>query len=273
MKGWRPQRPEPARARVEGSTDGPLFAEGGEQEAESDRDAERDKVERDKAPEPELVPLAQEAAAPAERERGEDSRITDAKRAWKAGDAVKAVKLYRNVLLERPRDVPVRLQLGRLYEARGEHALALEQFEAARDSLPDDVGVMVEHANALAQVGRYDAAERELRRALRLEPAKPEVHASLGIINFRRGVYAQAEQELKRAIDLDPSHAAAYHYRGESLNQLNRVDEALSMLERAAQLDPRHARTFYVMGIVFDKKGRPQEAAAMYRMAREISHA
>jgi tetratricopeptide (TPR) repeat protein len=203
----------------------------------------------------------------------EDPRVVGARRQETAGHVQQAVDLYRQVLLDRPRDAAVRMALGRLYDGRGEPQLALEQFEAARDAAPDSVEVLVQHANALAGVGRFDAAERELRRALKMEPTRPEVHGSLGIINFRRGKYNQAEQELKRAIELDPESPAAFHYRGESLNQLGRVDEALSMLERAAQLAPAHARTFYVMGIVFDKKGRPQEAAAMYRKAREIAAA
>lgn len=248
----------------------PLFAEEGEQAESTDPGLERAMAETEGVPGGEKVP-AHEAEASSEKRAADDPRVVEARRAQREGDSLRAVQLYRSVLMERPRDVAVRIALGHIYEARGEHNLALEQFEAAKDTAPDDVGVLVDHANALAQVGRFDAAERELRRALKLDPMRPSVHASLGIINFRRGVYGVAEQELKRAIDLDPSSAAAFHYRGESLNQLGRIDEALTMLERAAQLQPDHARTFYVMGIVFDKKGRPQEAAAMYRKAREIA--
>jgi tetratricopeptide (TPR) repeat protein len=271
MTGYRSRRrPEPAPAgQAVEAKDVSLFAEGGEQQVVTDRQSERAMTEHEREPEAELVPAP--PTAPEEPEKAEDPRVLQAQRAWREGLAARAVELYREALLDRPRDVGVRLALGRLYDDRREYHLALEQFEAARDSAPDDVLVMVAYANALAQVGRFDASERELRRALRLEPGRPEVHASLGIINFRRGVYELAEQELKRAIELDPSTAAAFHYRGESLNQLGRVDEALTMLERAAHLEPNHARTFYVMGIVFDKKGRPQEAAAMYRKAREIT--
>lgn len=266
------RRTEPAKAghTAHAAGESPLFAEEGERAESTDLRLERAMAETEEVPGGETVP-AQDAETSTERGQAEDPRMAEARRAHREGEVTRAVQLYRSILMERPRDVAVRLALGRLYEARNEHGLALEQFEAAKDAAPDDVGVMVEHANALAQVGRFDAAERELRRALKQDPMKPIVHASLGIINFRRGVYSAAEQELKRAIDLDPSSAAAFHYRGESLNQLGRVDEALTMLERAAQLHPDHARTFYVMGIVFDKKGRPQEAAAMYRKAREIA--
>lgn len=269
MSGWKSRRqPEPAAAGpTSQAMEGPFVAEDGEQEAAQERQSDTRMSESDEAPEPTPVP---------EPDYGKladgtvDGRVGEARRALASGDVIHALHLYRALLLEYPRDVSLRTELGNLYTERSEFLLALEQFEAAKDAAPEDVGTMVLLANALAQVGRYDAAERELRKALRLDPARPEVHASMGIINFRRGVYGQAEQELKRAIDLDPSSAEAFHYRGESLNQLGRVDEALPMLERAAQLAPQHARTFYVMGIVFDKKGRPQEAAAMYRRAREI---
>jgi Tfp pilus assembly protein PilF len=280
----RAEQARPAEAARTGATL-PLFEEevDGEVETEEAGDVEallqeslQEMTEDSVSPETEVTKAAETVlpreVIPDTVER-EDMRLVRARDELAAGHVSAAVGLYREVLLDRPRDVAVRTALGHLYEMRGEPHLALEQFEAARDAAPDSIDVLVNHANALAAVGRFDPAERELRRALKMDPMRPEVHSSLGIINFRRGTYALAEQELKRAIELDPSAAAAYHYRGESLNQLGRVDEALSMLERAAQLQPVSARTYYVMGIVFDKKGRPQEAAAMYRKAREIAAA
>lgn len=97
------------------------------------------------------------------------------------------------------------------------------------------------------------------------------MHATIGILHFKRGLYAAAEAELKRAIELDPDHAAAYFYRGESLNQLDRVDEALEMLERAVELQPRNARAYYTMGILYDKKLQKDKATALFRKAREVA--
>ncbi len=266
------RRPEPAGAKAGHADEGPPFADDGEHADANDRQSEGQMAEQDRTPDADAAPAVQDTER-ADAARPTDPRIQQAKSAADGGNVARAIELYRSVVSERPGDLEARLALGRIYDRRGEHHLALEHFEAARDAAPDDVGVLVDHANALAQLGRFDTAEKELRRALRIDPARPAVHASLGIINFRRGVYGQAEQELKRAIDLDPSAPAPFHYRGESLNQLNRVDEALTMLQRAAQLEPTHARTYYVMGIVFDKKGRPQEAAAMYRKAREVATA
>ena len=178
---------------------------------------------------------------------------------------------YRQRVLANGHDVEARHELGRLHAARGELQQAAEQYEAARAVAPEDPRLLLEYAETQIALRRFDVAERELRRLLKLFPENGGAYLQLGIASLRRGLYAQAEQELRRAVELLPASAAGYFYRGEALNQLERMDEALEMLERAAQLDPENARAFYVMGILYDKKGRPQEAAALYRKAREVA--
>lgn len=184
-----------------------------------------------------------------------------------------SAEYWRDVVAREPGNTAARRRLARAYEARGEMLLAVEQLEAARHATPDDVPLIVELAQALTAIRRFDPAERELRRALRLQPENADAHLAMGVISFRRGLYAQAEAELKRALDLDSESAQAYFYRGEALNQLSRVDEALDMLVRSLQLQPSNARAYYVMGILYDKKSQPQEAAAMFRRAREVGGA
>lgn len=189
-----------------------------------------------------------------------------------AGDVAAAIEAYRGYILNAADTAHARIELARLYESKSEWQLSLEQYEAAREEL-DMLEATLGAASSLAALGRFDAAERELRRAARSHPSNAQVFATTGTIAFRRGQYDEAADALKRAIDLDPDNGYSYFYRGEALNQLGRVDEALEMLERATQMLPNLGRAWYVMGIVFDKKGRPQEAAAMYRRAREVAGA
>lgn len=191
---------------------------------------------------------------------------------YKAADDA-AIEYWRDRVLREPSNVTARRRLAHVFELRGDAMLAVEQLEAARTVQPEDVDLIVDLANANIALRRFDAAERDLRRALRFQPDHAEVHLALGVISFRRGLYAQAEQELRRSLELNPESANAYFYRGEALNQLSRVDEALDMLLRATQLQPDNARAYYVMGILYDKKSRAHEAAAMYRKAREVGAA
>jgi tetratricopeptide (TPR) repeat protein len=184
-----------------------------------------------------------------------------------------ALEFWRDAVLRGPSNVAARRRLAHVFELRGEKMQAVEQLEAARTVEPENLDLIVDLANANIALRRFDAAERDLRRALRFQPDHAEVHLALGVISFRRGLYAQAEQELGRSLQLNAESANAYFYRGEALNKLSRVDEALDMLLRATQLQPDNARAYYVMGILYDKKSRSQEAAAMYRKAREVGAA
>jgi Flp pilus assembly protein TadD len=204
--------------------------------------------------------------APGDGEAARDEPAEDA-----SDDA--ALAYWRDIVLREPSNVTARRRLARVFELRGDGLLSVEQLEAARTVQPENLELIVQLANANIALRRFDAAERDLRRALRFQPDHPAVHLALGVISFRRGLYAQAEQELRRALELDAESASAYFYRGEALNQLSRVDEALDMLARATQLQPDNARAYYVMGILYDKKSRSQEAAVMYRKAREVGAA
>ena len=198
--------------------------------------------------------------------------LQDARELAAGGDVAAAIEAYRGYILNASDTVHARLELAQLYESKSEWQFALEQYEAAREEL-DVLEATLGAASSLAALGKFEAAERELRRAARSHPSNAQVFATTGTIAFRRGQYDEAADALKRAIDLDPDNGHSYFYRGEALNQLGRVDEALEMLERATQMLPNLGRAWYVMGIVFDKKGRPQEAAAMYRKAREVAAA
>ena len=160
--------------------------------------------------------------------------------------------------------------------------LALRQWELVEPEAPqppapaprghadDEVGSLVLLGAELGAIGRYEDAERELRRALRIAPEDPAVRAALGILYFRRGLYAQAEGDLAWVCARVPDHGPAHLYRGEVLNRLERFDEAFTTLERAAVLQPDHPRPYYLLGILLDRKGLIEQAAAMYRKARDL---
>lgn len=185
-------------------------------------------------------------------------------------DPAELLAHWRQRVLQNGSDVASRRELARLYAARGEQEQALEQYEAAKVLAPEDADLIVESAEMQIGLRRFELAERELRRLLKLQPDQGSAHLALGTASFRRGLYGQAEQELRRAVELLPGNPIAPFYRGEALNQLERVDEALDMLERTVSMDPSNSRAYYVMGILYDKKGRPQDAATYFKKAREV---
>jgi adenylate cyclase len=79
-------------------------------------------------------------------------------------------------------------------------------------------------------------------RALEIDDALAEAHASLGLALYSHSWdFGSAERELKRAIELNPNYPAAYHWYGNLLAHLNKFEEANAMVKRAKDLDP-HSR-------------------------------
>lgn len=76
-------------------------------------------------------------------------------------------------------------------------------------------------------------------RALALDETLAEAHAALGLIKVRYDWdWASAERELQRAIELQPAHAAAHQTYADCLLAMARYDAGLAELKIAEELDP-----------------------------------
>lgn len=76
-------------------------------------------------------------------------------------------------------------------------------------------------------------------KALQLDDSLAEAHTALALIAERYDYdWNAAEREFRLAIQLDPGYATAHQWYGEYLSFQGRFDEALAESERARQLDP-----------------------------------
>src|SRR5688500_15017967 len=73
-----------------------------------------------------------------------------------------------------------KLERAEQLESAGSHVDAAEQFQAVATAQPDNLRAALGLGSALAAMGKYDPAEKELRRALKLAPDAPEVNYQLG---------------------------------------------------------------------------------------------
>jgi len=85
----------------------------------------------------------------------------------------------------------------------------------------------------------YPLARTAALKALQLNDALAEAHASLGFVML---LYdwnpVQAEKEFQRAIQLDPNYPTAHHWYAYDLAAMKRNDEAVAEIRRALELDP-----------------------------------
>ncbi len=87
----------------------------------------------------------------------------------------------------------------------------------------------------------YNAALRELDRAIELQPNNADARAFHGYIYRRRGEWQRALAELDRAMELDPRNAQIPTGIGITYVTLRRWSDAEHELTRALALDPHNA--------------------------------
>jgi TolB-like protein/DNA-binding winged helix-turn-helix (wHTH) protein len=84
-----------------------------------------------------------------------------------------------------------------------------------------------------------DAGLEAARKAVALDDSLPEAHLVLGAtLLIDPWDWTQADRELGRAIELDPRYAEAYHFRSKMYILLNRNEEAIQLQKKAMELDP-----------------------------------
>jgi serine/threonine protein kinase/TolB-like protein len=85
----------------------------------------------------------------------------------------------------------------------------------------------------------FGRARAESIRALELDPDLAEAHASLGyVLFFHNWNGPAAEKELRRALELNPSYASVHHWLWAYLSSAGRLEEAGRHLRIAKQLNP-----------------------------------
>jgi TolB-like protein/Tfp pilus assembly protein PilF len=145
-------------------------------------------------------------------------------------------------------------------------------YALAYAGLADTLALMPYFGNF--RPGEYmPLAKQSAQKALELDPNLAEAHASLGqiLVNYDYD-FKGAEKELKRAIELDPKYPTAYQWLSEVYNYLGNNDQALSEINKALELDPLSMIINNTKGRVFDSEGKHDEAIAQYKKTVELFH-
>jgi tetratricopeptide (TPR) repeat protein len=109
----------------------------------------------------------------------------------------------------------------------------------------------------------FQKAKTAALKALELDPSLSEAHVSLASVLLFQWI--AAEKELQRAIALNPSNAMAHQWYGYLLSALGRFDEAIAEMKLALELDPLSSNKQNSLGATFYRAARYDEALELFR--------
>jgi tetratricopeptide (TPR) repeat protein len=146
--------------------------------------------------------------------------------------------------------------------------------EAALEALRLDDNLAEAHA-ALGAVKIFHdwdwlGAERELKRALELDPNNLDAHSLYGYCLQAKGQADEAVVEERRAHEIDPVWPIANNDVALALYLARRYDEAINYAQDTLKLNPNSLRMLCIQGHAYLEKGMPEQSIAAFRQALTI---
>ena len=139
--------------------------------------------------------------------------------------------------------------------------------------LDDTLAEVHNDLGALKLVYRRDwaGAEREIQRAIALNPAFEEVHYLYSFFLVAMGRFDEAIAEATRALELDPLSVRITQHLGNSFYYARRYDEAIAQYEQALELDPNNASVHESLGDALEQKELPGKAVAEWQKGMTLA--
>ncbi|HJT28248.1 MAG TPA: tetratricopeptide repeat protein [Pyrinomonadaceae bacterium] len=160
------------------------------------------------------------------------------------------------------------IHLGSSYYALKKYGQAEKAYLHAK-AFDDDSCAACGLGMTYSGLGRYDDAEKEFQRAMRLNPSDVCAYAQSGTMYYDRGKYQQAIAAFKRAIEIGPSYGS-YMLLGNSYVYTRDYEPSIDAYKKAIQIDPKNERAYYQLGIAYDYQQRYEESIKVYNDVLKI---
>ena len=152
-----------------------------------------------------------------------------------------------------------------------------KQVEAAKKAIEIDDELPEGHAElamaAMSLNWDWATCERELKRALELNPNSASIRAAYGVYLARVGRLNEAIEQLKKQLELDPVSSRSFWNATFIYYYARQYDQALSQIQRAAALEPNPMEIVFPLGVVYVEKGMYEQAIAEFQKIGEQPHA
>lgn len=155
-----------------------------------------------------------------------------------------ARQLLLKILARRPDDPPTHLLLGMLDARESDCAHAIEHFAKADRLISTDRGALTEYGVCLSHLKRPDDAVQVFRKALDLDPARPEARYNLALAQSEDNQGAEALDTLKPMLQSAAVSSDALALSAEILESQQDTPQAVALLRQALLADPKNVDAY-----------------------------
>lgn len=159
---------------------------------------------------------------------------------------------------------------GLMRNAAGKVADSIDDYRAAIKAAPNDVEILLNASEPLADQVLFQEATAALERAVQLAPDYPKARFWLSVQQLAMGETKTAREGFKWVLERDPEHATAIH-RLTGLQSGAENKELLPLIERALKIKPVVANRSGMLNLakarIHEQIGEPDKAVEAWAVA------
>jgi len=183
------------------------------------------------------------------------------------GHIKEAIPYLEQVESWAPENVEMAYTLGISYIQIHDLDKAREAFARMYSVSPSSASAYLINAQMMIRQQFEEFAEKELQKALEIDPKLPQANFLLGELAVYRADLERGVVLLLKEIAINPGFAMAYYMLGEAYSRQLKWDAAVGPLQKSIWLNPFFSGPYIALGKVYLKKGEMANAESMLRRA------
>jgi predicted Zn-dependent protease len=182
----------------------------------------------------------------------------------RAGQPQAALSIYRRMLIEKPDDLPVRIEMAQVMNDTGQPEEAAKEVEKVLALQPSNARLLV-LAGDIQFAGKPDMAAAYYQRALHIDPANNRARVQLGASLVRAMQYEKAIPVLNDALARDPNNYPAHASLGTAYFKLKQYAPSAREFVWVISAKPEIAASYFFLAISLDRLGDCAQAFRAYQ--------
>lgn len=180
----------------------------------------------------------------------DDPLIAEARNQYESANYESSLALAETALSSNEDDFEAWMIKADSYHKQHDFDEAIENYEKAYALNKSSALLLTNWGAALLNLKKYDAAEKKLKDAFKLDKNLAQTHYFMGNLQYANFNSAVAIKCYNRAIELNPDYMEAYYMRAASNAEKGDLIEAKNDYEKVHELAPNLVQATYNMAIL-----------------------
>ena len=183
-----------------------------------------------------------------------------AKSMHQEGNIKKAQKIYKNILKIYPGSSDVLHYFGVSLFQEGHFLRALEYINKSITFKNDNAKFILNKANVLLELKRYDEAILCFKHAIFLDKYLELAYVNLGLLYIKIKKFKNGKEIFKKVFEVNSKNVEALIGLGSIYNEEGSFNEAINLYDKAIDIDPKSIEAINNRGISYQNLGNYEKA-------------